>query len=147
MNNQPKFCFVNDKEAKKNTVKDFSKFFFNICDESSVLQLAEKIAGHATVLTAVVDGENAGMTGYYCNDTQSKKAYITVVVIKPDFRGMGIGTAMIKRVISDCADRGFKTVRLEVNRDNQRAIHMYTKLGFRKVEETSNNSFYYELTL
>lgn len=147
MNNRLTFCPVDDKESKKKTVIDFSEFFFNKMSASQVTRLAEKIADYGELLTAVADGKNAGMTGYYRNDTQSKTAYITVVVVKPDFRGMGIGLAMIKKVIEDCTDKGFKTIRLEVDKHNQGAIHLYTKLGFINTEEKSENSYYYELTL
>ena len=147
MDNQLSFCIVDDNIEKKKTVIEFSDFFFNKIDDTQVTRLAEKIADYAELLTVVTDDRNVGMIGYYCNDTQRKIAYINAVVVKPNFRGMGIGIAMIKKVIADCSARGLKSIKLEVDKRNRGAIHIYTKLGFQKIDETSNNSFYYELTI
>ncbi|XP_065836652.1 cysteine-rich protein 2-binding protein-like [Oscarella lobularis] len=63
-------------------------------------------------------------------DVQYDEAYISFVVVHPDWRGAGIGTFMIYHLIQTC--RG-KDVTLHVSAANP-AMIMYQKLGF-KAEE------------
>jgi ribosomal protein S18 acetylase RimI-like enzyme len=46
-------------------------------------------------------------------------------------RGMGIGSRLTRRVIEAAAARGVQELLLVVYEDNDRAIRLYTKLGFR----------------
>ncbi len=57
-----------------------------------------------------------------------------MIVIDPEYQGRGIGTALIESVL----ERGgmiAKPVTLWVNHDNQGAIRLYRRLGFRVVRE------------
>ena len=48
------------------------------------------------------------------------------LAIDPDFRRRGIASALIRNVVSEMPGAWF----LEVRESNQRAIHLYQKLGF-----------------
>jgi len=52
------------------------------------------------------------------------------IVIKKGFRGVGIGTEMIKTLIDQAAALGLKLLMLHVFATNERAIHVYEKVGF-----------------
>lgn len=148
MSSKPEFCFITDKKQKRKMVAEFSKFFHNrSLSKRDIDILADKIAENAFVLAAVAGSENIGFVGYYCNDTESLAAYLSVVIMNPRYRGMGTGTAMLKEVFRDCAERGYKTVRLEVDNENTGAIKLYKTLGFRKEKESSDNSAFYCMTL
>ena len=142
------FCFINDKEEKKRTVASFAYCFYNQSrGEQELAQLAEKIAAYAELLAVNVGSETAGYTAYYRNDKTSGTAYITAIVLGKAYRGIGLGTQMLKRVIEDCRLNGFTSLRLEVDNANLAAVNLYTKLGFRKEKEASGSSSYYCLTL
>lgn len=142
------FCYISDKETKKKIVIEFAEFYYNHgLGKGFLLDFAGKISERAAMISAVVDGETAGFVAYYRNDISTGTAYITAVVLKDRFRGFGIGTTMLQNVISDCKSNGFKIVRLEVDNENRTAVHLYTKLGFRKEKESEHNSSYYCLTL
>ena len=148
MTNEPKYCFIDKKSEKEKTVKRFSKFFYrNDLDEKAIGELSKKISEHAIMAAAIVNNETVGFAAYYRNDAATKTAYISVVVIDPEYRGMGLGTEIIKNVIDDCDKNGYERIRLEVDKNNQKAIRLYQKFGFKKVEEKSENNCYYELTV
>ncbi|HWB86804.1 MAG TPA: GNAT family N-acetyltransferase [Bryobacteraceae bacterium] len=53
------------------------------------------------------------------------------IVLLPEYRGQGIGTALIQQLLAD-SDRTGKPVRLTVRLDN-RARRLYQRLGFRRI--------------
>ena len=54
-------------------------------------------------------------------------------VVDPDRQGRGIGREVLRRVCDRLLDDGAKSVGLEVATDNERALGLYTSLGFRPV--------------
>ena len=56
---------------------------------------------------------------------------IDELFLKPQARGRGLGRAMLETLARHAGDRGWATVRLEVNRHNAAARRMYLAAGFR----------------
>ena len=55
---------------------------------------------------------------------------ITNVVIAPEARNQGIGTAMLRHLMAEGDQEGLTAYTLEVRISNVAAIHVYEKLGF-----------------
>ena len=53
--------------------------------------------------------------------------WIEDLYVKADYRGLGIGTAFLKYIENSYPDVIF---RLEVEEENERAVHVYKKCGF-----------------
>ena len=55
------------------------------------------------------------------------------LMVHTDYQNMGVGTALLKTLL-DLADNWLMLVRVELTvfADNERAIHLYEKLGFEK---------------
>jgi len=51
----------------------------------------------------------------------------------PDFRGKGIGKALMEAFHKESAIRGYKTMRLSVKADNDVAIALYNKCGWEEI--------------
>ena len=81
------------------------------------------------------DGRCRGFVAYYCNNQQTRQAFITSVVVAPQDRGTGLGRELVRAVLDTCRQRGFTSCRLEVRSDNTAAIAMYSALGFTAVGE------------
>jgi ribosomal protein S18 acetylase RimI-like enzyme len=85
----------------------------------------------ALLLVAEVDGKLVGQA-----DVQPgrwpKESHVGIVgiAILDDFRGAGLGRAMMDRVLEWMRDRRFKKACLEVFVTNERAIALYRGLGF-----------------
>jgi len=76
-----------------------------------------------------------GFVAYYCNDKKTRVAYITLIMVTPEWRNKGIGKALIHFVIERARTLEFRYLDLEVTKHNKAAIALYTRLGFAKVEE------------
>lgn len=55
------------------------------------------------------------------------------IVVDPAARGSGVARLLVRQLLEDAADRGFQTVHLYTESDNERAIAFYHKMGFRLV--------------
>lgn len=81
----------------------------------------------ACYLTVLYGGKIVG----YCGMLQVlDEADITNVAVSRDYRGCGIGFAMLKELLRYGAQRGVAGFTLEVRESNAAAIALYEKLGF-----------------
>ncbi|WP_053361400.1 ribosomal protein S18-alanine N-acetyltransferase [Bacillus sp. FJAT-27251] len=58
------------------------------------------------------------------------EAHITNIALLPEFRGMGLGEALMRKVMEIARKMGVRTMTLEVRVSNDRAQSLYRKLGF-----------------
>lgn len=86
------------------------------------------------VWRAVDDGDDESMVGYIAVWRLLDRLEITDLVVDPDERRGGIGTAMLESVLAVARARGVRAVRLEVREDNRAAIELYRSLDFRIVD-------------
>ena len=57
-------------------------------------------------------------------------AYIDDIAVEPDYRGEGIGRALLSRAIEWAESRGFPGVMLETQDNNVAACRLYARCGF-----------------
>lgn len=57
------------------------------------------------------------------------------LAVAEDYRGKGIGTALLNNIFMYAADNNLKTAVLEVVNTNPRAKKLYEKMGFRAQKE------------
>lgn len=87
-----------------------------------VAEVDGKVAGHCGVTNIVGEGE------------------ITNVAVLPEYRGRGLGQAMLKQLLIEGESAGITAFTLEVRAGNVAAIHIYEKAGF--VTEGIRPGFY-----
>ena len=91
--------------------------------------------GERAELLSVAEGPRCrGFVAYYANDQAAKQAFITLVLVAPEDRGLGLGRSLVTCVLDIVKRRGFTSCRLEVAADNTAAHAMYRQLGFHTVE-------------
>jgi [ribosomal protein S18]-alanine N-acetyltransferase len=56
--------------------------------------------------------------------------HINNLAVQPEFRRMGIASALLRRVLADAARLGIRRTMLEVRRSNVPARQLYEKFGF-----------------
>ena len=71
-----------------------------------------------------------GFISFYCNNKETKEAFITLVLVDHNYRGMNIAMKLMTRVIEKVKEKGFLKCGLEVRADNVNAIKLYSKIGF-----------------
>ena len=108
----------------------------------------EKVALKGISLCCVSDEDERvlGCVSFYANDLESRKAFITEVMVSPHAQGRGLGTAMLAGVEEWALEYGMQTVGLEVRIDNEGARRLYSRLGY-AVVGTTDCGFRMEKTL
>jgi RimJ/RimL family protein N-acetyltransferase len=89
------------------------------------------------ILAIVEEEKKARIIGssslsFYSTEANRHKAELGIT-IHDDYQNLGLGTIMIKHLLSIARRKGLKKVFLLVTATNSRAIHVYEKCGF-KVE-------------
>lgn len=106
--------------------------FIEGVDLESYLQ---KLATRAEFVSESAEGRCRGFVAFYCNDLQSGRAFISLVLVAPEARSSGLGRTLVSRVLEVCRKRGFTSCGLEVRADNAAALALYESLGFDVVNE------------
>ncbi|MEP0958073.1 GNAT family N-acetyltransferase [Leptolyngbya sp. FACHB-1515] len=90
------------------------------------------------------DGEIAGLALYftsYSTFLTQPGLYIEDLFVKPQFRGRGLGTALIAAVARQAIDRSFGRVEWGVRTWNHDALRLYQRVGAIVMEEWRLCSF------
>jgi len=105
-----------------------------------------KLGEKAEIVSHSISGRCRGFAAFYCNDMNTKRAYITLVLVDPRDRGLGLGKSLVASVLEMARHRGFTSCRLEVAKRNEAAYAMYLSLGFRVVE-SQDHKYLLEIAL
>lgn len=65
---------------------------------------------------------------------RGEEMYIGGMQILPEYRGVGIGTALLENLIEE-SNKTSKPIQLEVFQNNLQALRLYEKVGFKVIEE------------
>lgn len=68
------------------------------------------------------------------------EAHITNIAVHPEYRGMGLGNAILEQLISEAKRNSIIAMTLEVRMNNMTAINLYKKYGF--IEEAVRKNYY-----
>ncbi|MBN1246268.1 MAG: GNAT family N-acetyltransferase [Anaerolineae bacterium] len=91
-------------------------------------------SGDAAGFVCVKNGQIIGnLSLRYASPRSQHGRMIGNVVVHPDYRGVGIGRALMEKGIEAARNQGAAWVGLEVRADNQIACQLYEHLGFRPV--------------
>lgn len=82
---------------------------------SFVARDGDRVVGHAAYTP-----ESAAVPGF-------------VVFVDPDVHDRGIGSELCRQIIAYAADAGHDALKLDVDADNERAVHVYKRMGFRVI--------------
>jgi ribosomal protein S18 acetylase RimI-like enzyme len=74
-------------------------------------------------------GSLAGML--LCSRVAPDVAHITQLCVRPSFRGLGFGRALLEHSMSKLFLAGFAAITLTVTESNRQAVTLYEALGFR----------------
>jgi ribosomal protein S18 acetylase RimI-like enzyme len=99
-----------------------------------------KLEERAEILSDCVAGRCRGVVAFYCNDNATKQAFITLLVVDPRDRELGVGRALVGGVLALARGRGFTSCRLWVAQRNDVAQAMYLSLGFRVIESSAGRN-------
>lgn len=110
-------------------------------------QLSKKIAQFGCFRVGYENDDVAGFVGYYANDILDKTGYLSTIVVSQKYQGKGIGRILLLKCLDDCRRKGMIRCRLEVRKENLRAIRFYKAKGFEKETAASPTTDYYTCVL
>lgn len=74
--------------------------------------------------------DNGKWIGFYGVEAHGEKLFLSKFYVHKDSRKKGYSSAMMKKIIDECKDRGLSSVYLRVNRENSDSIEVYKHFGF-----------------
>ncbi|MBX3494867.1 MAG: GNAT family N-acetyltransferase [Parvibaculum sp.] len=96
--------------------------------------LARLLAMPGTFALAVADaGEGAPLSGFVLVRIAGGEAEILTVAVVPPRRGQGLGRRLVEAAAATALAGGAAALFLEVAEDNEPALALYRRLGFREV--------------
>lgn len=101
-------------------------------EEEAAILSGRKNDLRALMLVAELDGQiiaNAGITSHGAKSRLLHRAELGISVLK-DYWRLGIGSALMERLISFSALTGYEQIELTVESKNRRALSLYLKNGF-----------------
>ena len=115
---------------KDNLYTDFDDFWsYNIFK-------SELENENSKYIIAILNNEIIGFAGI-CQVID--EAHITNIVVRKDFRKLGIGSLLLEKLISICKNlESINSVTLEVNEDNITAQKLYEKFNFKVLGKRKN---------
>ena len=116
---------LEDLEQMKDTLySDFDNFWsYNV--------LKQELENKNT--TYIVAKENDEVLGFAGLSTCLDEATLNNIVVKKSHRNRGIGGELLEALIELCSELRMKTFTLEVDTENEPAIHLYEKFGFKNL--------------
>ena len=88
--------------------------------------------GH-TFLLIEENGIELGFAGFELNYSEGPKAKLHKIYLLPEAQGKGAGKALILEVADRARKARQKSLLLNVNKYNQKAIDFYLKMGFQEI--------------
>ena len=88
--------------------------------------------GH-TFLLAEEDQKEHGFAGFELNYSEGQKAKLHKIYLLPEAQGKGTGKGLILEVADRARKNGQKSLLLNVNKYNQKAIEFYARIGFNEL--------------
>lgn len=86
--------------------------------EPLLVRIGDEVVGYAILVP------------FFSNEFGGLMLYVDELWVRPERRGQGLGTAILRAVAERARARGFARLAVEVNRDNVAARRLYERLGF-----------------
>jgi ribosomal protein S18 acetylase RimI-like enzyme len=104
-------------------------------DAEHAMRLVQGLKMHPSAFVLFVKEGNvfAGLTTCFTNfSTFRAKPYINIhdVIVRKEYRGKGLGRALLEHLLAFAQEQGYCKVTLEVREDNIAAQTLYQSLGF-----------------
>lgn len=85
-------------------------------------------AESSRTLSAPGSTELAGLL--LCSRVREDVGHVTQICVAPEYRGKGLGKALMRECAKSLAQRGFQMLTLTVTASNRNAVGLYEQLGF-----------------
>lgn len=120
---------------------DFYNQSYN--NEKAIDTLSEKFSKFGVVLALYLDNDLAGFISFYANDFDTKKAFLSMIIIRRGFQRKGVGTALLNEMEKYCIENGFNEIISEVDDKNIKSKSFFSKNGYNVTEKKGQGTSFY----
>ncbi len=114
-----------------------------ISSKINLEQYSKKLLKNSKVFSVVNNkGEHIGLLAIYVNDVKNQVAYISSLGLLPEYHGSGLSSALINMAFEVAIGNGMRSISLEVDVNNQKAISFYKKHGFNDTNVVKENTLF-----
>lgn len=106
---------------------------------SSIVDLevfAKKIYDNAVTFEALHNKKIVGLLSVYYNNGTTREGFLNHIAVNNTYKNQGISKILMANCIEYGINNGFKSIKLEVSKDNQVAIKLYENYGFVEVSKS-----------
>ncbi|HEY8463131.1 MAG TPA: GNAT family N-acetyltransferase [Bacillota bacterium] len=94
---------------------------------------------HGKVYLARYNGVPAAIAELLRDWQEPELVYLYGLAVAKEYRGFGVGTALLSFILTNLTQNGFRRLQLTVHPDNQAALHMYqAKFGMTRLRLEKN---------
>ena len=106
-----------------------------------IRDISNKYYKNGVVFESTVEDQIAGMIAFYCNNIIDKKAFLSMIVVKVEYQGKGVGDALLNQMEKECSRSGMRNVVLEVDSTNKNAQGFYLVHGYQIIKKSEGSLF------
>ncbi len=101
----------------------------------------EKLLKYGHIIMAKYGQDYAGMVAFYCNDIQNQIGFLSILAVKPRYRGQGLGTTLFLTMLHAMRKAGMKCAQLGTSANNP-SVRLYERLGFETIHQYREGAEY-----
>ncbi|WP_138493805.1 GNAT family N-acetyltransferase [Paenibacillus pinistramenti] len=125
------------EQVRRIMIEAFAEYQDKLVPPSGALsetteQIREKLSGRGGTLLVFQDSEAIGSAQYYAKEDY---LYIGRISVLPQWRGQGIGKAIVSYLEELAASKSINEIRLGVRLSLPQNVDYYTKLNYKPIEE------------
>jgi len=124
------------EKLEKKYIEDvflIEKTFFGL-ENSSVIE--SSLESETLDYYVLLDGEK--VVGFYECSIILDEAELFDIAVREEYQGKKLSNILMNHLIENCRHRNVRTIFLEVNINNTKAINLYDKFGFKEYSRRKN---------
>jgi len=117
----------------RNDIQGLKEFYDSLTNEKETFTLPfSSMVRHKLIITEENMGKIVGVAGI----TKDNSLFVAV---ESEYQNQKIGQELVKKVVKKAIERNFSYISLSVFEQNAKAIHIFSKLGFKTVHASTRN--------
>lgn len=129
---------LNSKDLVKFLEKNRYRFPDNLNEIKNLENFSEKVIKKGVVYFYYLNKQPVGLISGYMNNTETFTSYVNLLVISESYSHRGIGNLLLQTFEKEAQKNGMLFNTLKVVKDNENAMKLYEKSGYKIVADDND---------